>query len=532
MQRQQGQLLALGPFRFLLSLISARWRSRTIAQSVVSVITAAALFFSLAGAALAEEGAGHGDPPPAEVTSVAVKLRDRKVFELYRSRAGVTAESRAQSATRVLEAAADEPEEPDVHVETQGDVAVLYVSKTPVVQLDADDAVAAGDASLTVHAASVAARVRDALQTERRRHAAAQSVFSVSLVVFAGLIAFLLLRKIGELSGRARDWVSSNPEQAPNLRVQGIDVISPRALTGGLMVALSAGKVLVQLGVVYAWLVVSFSLFEATRSYTTKLTQALVTPLSGLAQRLVGSVPVLIVSAITLFALLILLRFAGVFFQSVAQGTTTVSWLPQDKAHAIGVLVRGGLILGVLVLGMPLVVGSTDGVLSRAGALALGALALAATPLLATGIMGVLVVFGRKLKPGDVVDVAGRSGRVTRIDLLETHLQNAEGAEVRVPHLLSLMHTTTVSARTPLVQVELSVAPQANHTEVRKLMIEAASPFGRDAHVELRSFGADAARYVVTVRSARHDVRGELLLALAEALLSAKVPLGPSEART
>jgi small-conductance mechanosensitive channel len=463
---------------------------------------------------------------PGTGTGAAVRVGEHRVFEVQRERAGVSAEKRALEATRVLQAAAEEAEEPEIRVELKGDVAVLYAGKSPVIQLEFDDAQAAGDSSLSVHAATLAGKTREALQTERRRHAAAQSVFSISLVVFSALIAFLLVRKIGELADKARDWLAAHPESVPHLRVQGIDVISPRALSGGLTLALGAGRLLGQIGIVYAWVIVSLSMFDATRSYTTQLTKAVITPLTGLAQRVAGSVPLIIVTAITLFALMLLLRFVGLFFQNLARGSTTVGWLSQDLASATGVLVRGGVIVGALVLGIPLVTGTDEGALGRAGVVALAALALAATPILATGSVGVLIVFGRRVRPGDVVEVAGRSGRVTGIDLLETRVEDDEGCEVRVPHLLTLLHPTTVLGHTGLARVELSVAARADHAEVRKLLHDTAASLGQGARVELLSFGASGARYAVSIRTSRQDGRSELLTELAGALLKARVPLG------
>ena len=119
----------------------------------------------------------------------------------------------------------DGDEATDARVEEQGNTAVIFVGKTPIITLVEDDAAAAGDTTLKVHAASVATRISDGLRTERKRSAIATTVFSFSLLVFSALIAFLLLRRVGEVGGKVRAWVQKNPERIPALHLGKIEVV-------------------------------------------------------------------------------------------------------------------------------------------------------------------------------------------------------------------------------------------------------------------------------------------------------------------
>ncbi|HMJ15330.1 MAG TPA: mechanosensitive ion channel family protein [Polyangiaceae bacterium] len=429
-----------------------------------------------------------------------VRLNERVLFRIYAGHGAQTAEQRAQAAEEALDSTDVEPEE--VRVEQQYDVAVIFAGKVPVVQLYERDAALAGDASLDVHAATTAAQIREALRSEQKRSAIASTVFSFSLVIFFGLLALYLIRKVGDLAARARAFIHDNPDRIPALRVQSIEVIRPALLRGVLQAALGLGRWVLQFGIAYGWLVFALSLFAATRAYTERLTGFVTTPIAALLARFAASLPVLLVAGIAAAAVYVLVRFVGLFFAGVARGETHLPWLPADLAAPTSFLLRASIVVGALVFGAPVVTGDPEGALARSGAVLLGALALASTPLLACGVTGAAFVFLRRLRVGDYTEFGGRSGRVLEIGLLEVRLEDAQGCEVRVPHLLSLIHPTRVLGAAPPVSIELSVPTQPLRRNIRELLLEGIAGVGDDPTVEVVSIDAHAVRLRLSVRSA------------------------------
>jgi small-conductance mechanosensitive channel len=474
-------------------------------------------------------------PPPAPPASAApapvrkdgtVLLGDDKVFLIRAPRAGKTPEQRAQGASAALTAVSERVTEDDVRVDRRGDVAIVIVGQTPIIQLTLDDAQAAGDASLDVHAASVASALRSAIERDHRKRALSHTVFSISLLVFLGLIAFYLMKKIGEFGERARLWIDTHAETALAIRVQQIEVVSPGTVRSTALVGLSVGRWLAQLGVFYAWLVVGLSLFEATRDYTGKLTGLIVSPLSQLMTRLATGLPVLAVLVLAGFVVFVLVRFIGLFFDSIERRENVVSWIAPDLAAPTGALLRVAVVLGALVYLVPLVTGSTEGTLGRTGAVALVALGLACTPLLASGVLGVIVLFGRRLRAGLHVEIGSHTGRISSIGLLDLRLEDADRAEVRIPHLYSLRHPLRVLGVRPRFGVDIPVAAGDRHADVQSLLLGVASRLGDDARVELVSADAERTLFRVTLASEQRNARSELQLAIVEALSHAGVPLG------
>jgi small-conductance mechanosensitive channel len=455
-----------------------------------------------------------------------VRIHDRKVFVVLAPRAGRTAEQRAAAAGQVIEHVLEDGDEVEVHFAEEGDVAVVYAGTTPVIQLGAEDAVAAGDASLAIHAASITAKTREALRAERQRSAVARTVFSFSLVVFAGLVAFLLLRKVGELAEKARAWMIAHPERFPALRVRGIEVVQPAAVRGSASITLSAARIFAQIGVIYAWIIITLSLFEATHDYTKRLTGFVLTPLSALMARVAVALPLVVIAVITALVVGVALRFVRLFFGSLARGETTLGLLPRDLAVATGLLVRFGMVVVTLVVAAPLITGTDDGAISRAGVIALVALALASTPLLCNAAAGITVMYGRRLRVNEHAAIGGRHGRVRAITLLEVVLEDEDGSAIYVPHLHGLWYPTSALGAAPPIVVEVQVAPDADLALATEALDQAAKMVGTRNRVDLVGIDAESARFRVLIHASATGAESRLWLAIASALREKGVAFG------
>jgi hypothetical protein len=470
-----------------------------------------------------------GDAPPGSSAprppSAEIKLRDKPVFTVRAARGGRTPAERAKAAQTAMDAVLAHPEElGEVRWEKTQGTAVVYIGKTPVLTLGPEDVAASGDPSLDVLAAQITARLSDAVASERKRSAIATTVFNVSLLVFSALIAFWLLGRTAQVADRLRTWMADNPERLTALHLGKIEVVSAGAARGVASIGLTLGYRLTQIAIAYAWLIFGLSLFESTRGYTEKLTGMMLTPIYALATRIGTSLPVFFIAAIALLAVSVLVRFVGLFFDSVARGDTKIGWLSRELARPTSALVRFGIVVTALVFASPLITGESDGALSRVGMVALVAVALASTPLLACAAVGAVVVYGRRIKKGELVEFGGRAGRVTEVRLLDVLLEDAGACDVSVPHLLGLFHPTRIHRHPPLAMVDVIVDPSASMADVEKRLLEAARSISSRGRVELVQLDGAGAHW--RVHSATH--RGERTLgrAVQEALAELGVGLG------
>lgn len=447
------------------------------------------------------------------------------VFTVRAPHGPQTAEQRARAATEALESAAKSAAPEDVRFEQRAEVAVVYAGNAPVVQLYPEDARAAGDSSLEVHAGAVTVSIKEAIREDKQRTAIMGRVLSFVGVIISGLVAFWILRKVGDWAGRARDFIADNPDRIPPLQMFGIEVVRPHTLRTGLLLALGVGRWLLQFLIAYLWLVLALSLFASTRAYTERLTGFVFSPVSALMGRLAASLPVMFVAAIAAIAVAILVRFIGLFFAGIDRGQNSVNWLPRDLARPTSILLQIGVILGGLVFGAPVVTGDPEGALGRVGTVALAALALSSTPLLATALVGVSVVYLRRLRPGEFAEVGDHSGRVLDVGLLDIRLEDAHGCQVRIPHLSWLLRPVRLHGPAPRVSVEVTTAAPAA-PNVRELLMQAATEIGENPSVELIAIDAEGLRFRVGCASGLPDAKGQLLTRATEVLSASKVALG------
>jgi small-conductance mechanosensitive channel len=453
-----------------------------------------------------------------------VRLHEAPLFVLRAALGTRSPEERARAATQALAKVVDNGEAPNVHVEAQGDLKVVYVGERVILEVGAADASAANDPSVGIHADSIATRIRDGLRAEQKRHNLLWMGLELLGGLAAGLLALLLWLRLGRFARAANRWMAEHPDRMPSMRVQSVELVRPGFLRLLLTVMIRLLTIVLQLGIAYGWLLLSLYLFEPTRGYTEKLTDVVLSPLSAAMSKSAGSLPVALVTLLGVAALVLLLRFVGVFFGSAARGETTIGWVPTDLIGPTSVVVRFGIVVLFVVVALPFITGNQDGPLSRLGLVVLVALGLASAPLVASACAGLPVVYGRGLRTGDWVSIGPFAGRVDAITLLDVRLTDTDGCEVRVPHLLSLVHATRVQGQKRPVSVTLCV--RAPRPDARQALLDAATTVGTSPKVELESVGAAGASYRISVCSDAPDARHLLLTALANALAEKAIPLG------
>lgn len=469
-------------------------------------------------------------PKPADVPTFNVKLADDTVFSLRAAIGAKTPEVRAREASQQLKRAYDGEQTSDVGVQRRGDSAILSVGRTFIVELSEEEAKLAGWSSLDAFAASTASAIHEKLVSDRKRAAIAKSAFSFSLVVFFGLIAFYLIRKVSDFAERARQWVEERSDRELSVRFQNIEFVRPAMLRSTGVLALSTLKWLAQAGIAYTWLVVVLSLFESTRGYTQKLTGVVLAPLSQLMTRLATALPLLVVAALAALAVFVLVRFVGLFFASVGRGEAALGWLPNDLAAPTSVILRSGIVIAGLVFLAPIVTGESDGVLTRVGVIALVALGLASTPVLASGTVGAIWLFGRRLRVGEYVELGAYRGRVAELNLLELRVIVTDRTELRVPHLLTLVRPLRLLGARPRLTLDVYVAASSSVTEVRSLLATVAGKVGSEPSVEIVSADADAIRFRIAATCESLEARTAFHIAALDALSAAGVTLGRDRA--
>jgi small-conductance mechanosensitive channel len=454
---------------------------------------------------------------PAEL-----RLRDAHVLTLQAARGGKSAVERARESTQSLATALEEDPGSSAVVELlRGDTAVVRVGRVAVLDLGPEDVAASGTPGIAELAQASAAQIDQALRAERRRARIAEVVFHVSLLVLSGLVAWLVVRKIGDLDRRVEGAIRERSRGVPALRFRSVELVSPEGVAGAVAIAVKIGRILLQVAIAWGWLIFALSLFPATRGTGVRLGQVVLGPAAGTLARIGSALPALI-GAITVGALLwLVLRAVRLFFHSAAVGETHLRWLPAELAVPVGQLVRIAVVVIAAVFAAPVLTGSEDGVLANVGTAALVALALAAAPALASVAAGLPRLFSRTYRTGHVAEVGSSSGIVRAVGLLDLELEDASGRRVLVPHLAALFSPTRLPGLAAAARFELAVDPNEDQGLVREILLRTGGP-GTSA--DLVRLDAGAATYRIAGAGA------DLAVRVSSALRAEGVKLGRPQA--
>lgn len=461
----------------------------------------------------------------AEVPHGFIRIREHTVLEIRVPRGIRSAQVRGRDATETLTHVLELPGPDVVKVEPRDDAVALMVGETPIVELTADDARAVGTGDLTLYAAVAAQRLDAALKAERRRLQIQDAVFSVSLAVFISLLAFLALRLVGRLGAQLQNSVLTDRERVPALRLGTVEVASRRAVRGAVRLGLLVGTRILQIVVLYVWVLFVLSLFTATREYGSRLTGSVLHPAGAILGRAGGALPMLVVATLFALAVALVVRTLRLFFESIGRGETKVRWISAELAVPVGKLLRAAIVVLALLFAAPLITGGDSGALSRLGTAVLIALTLAAVPILASVAVGLPMVLGRTVRPGEMVEVGGRRGQVRAVTLLGIDLEDTEGAGLHVSHLVVFLHPTRALGSSPRLSLEVVVAGTEDQARVGSVLLEAAGSHASGARAELVSLDAAGARWKVS------GIHPDLGQRVAGALRDARIALGAPEVR-
>ncbi|HTM45735.1 MAG TPA: mechanosensitive ion channel domain-containing protein [Polyangiaceae bacterium] len=472
--------------------------------------------------------ADKGETKPGEKSpdKAEVRFAERALFSFQVPLGEQSAQERARAANQAFKTAFDHAPEGDLRAVAHGEQWVLFFGDAPVASFTQADADAAHAVSLDAHVKGIVATCAQVVAEELKRKSIANTVLSFSLVVFLAFVALYLLRTVRDVANRLSAGLARMPDSKLSIQVRNIEVLSPGMWRKLVELVLAIAPWVVQVGIGYTWLLVVLSLFEATKGYTERLTLFVLSPLVQLTEVFASTVPLLVLMVFAGIALLVVTRFIKLFFLSVARGVTVVRGVSPDLALPISVVLRVGLVVAALVFAAPVLTGSADSSLGRTGMLALVMICIAATPVLASALVGAFVIFGRKLKVNDYVQIGGQLGRITSLELLEIQLQSPEGTLLRVPHLKTLWTPTEVFGPWPQLVLTVPVAASTPASTAWEALHNAAQELGSNVQVALISADSETLHFRICFNCQDWTQRSQAHAHLLDRLVRANVTLG------
>jgi small-conductance mechanosensitive channel len=204
---------------------------------------------------------------------------------------------------------------------------------------------------------------------------------------------------------------------------------------------LAATRWLVGLGVgavvlvgLYLWLTFTLTRFPYTRPWGAALGSHLAAAASSAALGIAQAIPGLVTVVVIVLATRFLVRLVSAWFAAVETGTVVVPWLEAEEARASRRLLVIGIWLLAVVIAYPYIPGGDTDAFKGISVFVGLVVSLGSTGVVNQIMSGLVLVYSRAIRPGDLVKVGDDEGRVIELGVLSTRILTRKREEINLPN--------------------------------------------------------------------------------------------------
>ena len=417
---------------------------------------------------------GAADPREPAPEPAPFVVANREVFVFRATIANATPAERAENAGERLRALSFRSMAEPVVVQPVGNGRLIGVGKTPIFGVLPDDIDPLGNLDLDATAAQAAQRLEQALSA--RAESLRPGVILRGLAqAFGGTVVAAILAA-GLLWVRRRVlglFLRRTEAKREKLMLFGIDLRERAAklIEWAVRLALFVGL----LFVAYLWLTYVFGRFPFTQPWADALGTFLFGLFANLGTAFVRAVPGLIAVAVIFLLARFAVHLAGEFFDAVDAGRVNVPGVFAETVGATRRLVTAVLWVAAVVVAYPYVPGS-DGAAFKGVSVLVGVMVtLGGAGIVNQMMSGLVLVYSRALKKGDLVEVSGNTGVVTEVGPLSTKVRTRYREELTIPNALltsSIVrnYTRLTGAEGAMIATKITIGYDAPWRQVHALL--------------------------------------------------------------
>lgn len=302
--------------------------------------------------------------------------------------------------------------------------------------------------------------------------------YTTLLVLIIGLVLFL----VGKVFNWIRNYIVKNKTRYfKGVNYNTIKILSPEKQQVFFLRFFGFIKIATLILIVYLSLPVLFSIFPATKDYTTMLLRWILTPAKSALMGFVGFLP----SLFTIIVIVIIFKYSikviKFFFDEIKSENIKIDGFYSDWALPTFNIIRLLMYAFMLVIVFPYLPGS-DSPIFKGVSVFVGVLfSLGSSNAIANMVAGLVITYMRPFKIGDYIKIGDVSGEVIEKTALVTRIRTPKFEDITIPNATVLSSTSTnYSANTKhstnglLIHTTVSIGYDVPWKDIHAALIDAA----------------------------------------------------------
>ncbi len=452
----------------------------------IKVLRLLAFFFVLFSVSVFAQ-TGNLKKSEKEISTVKLKGYPVKPFKdtlffVYNHVGSFSAKERADYITNKIERLYSESffEKDSIKI-VPSDVSADIVYQSDMVIMSVFDADAkAENSTITEIANRNLAKIKSAIiyQNENYSQLPKRIGYTTLLVLIIGLILFV----VGKLFNLVRKYILKNKAKYfKGVNYNTIKILSPEKQLVLFLRFFGFIKIVTLILIVYLSLPVLFSIFPATKDYTTMLLRWILTPAKSALMGFVGFLP----SLFTIIVIVIIFKYSikviKFFFDEIKSENIKIDGFYSDWALPTFNVIRLLMYAFMLVIIFPYLPGS-DSPIFKGVSVFVGVLfSLGSSNAIANMVAGLVITYMRPFKIGDFIKIGDVSGEVIEKTALVTRIRTPKFEDITIPNATVLSSTSTnYSANTKqstsglLIHTTVSIGYDVPWKDIHAALINAA----------------------------------------------------------
>ena len=323
--------------------------------------------------------------------------------------------------------------------------------------------------------------VRAGIERYRERRSSRSVGWAIGRCLVATLALALALLLLGALRRRVdrrlQRWIGERRER---IKQRTYSMLEPDRLLAAVATLLKLLAALLGLFALYAYASYVLEALPWTSGLGAQLREFVLAPLSAFGNGFIHHLPGLVFIAVVAIVTRYVLKLADYFFAEIGNGHIRFDKFYPEWADPTGRIARVVIVALAFVVAYPFIPGS-DSLAFKGISIFLGVLvSLGSSSTVGNLVAGIMIVYMRSYRVGDIIQIGDHMGRVIETDVLATRLRTPWNVEITIPNSTMISsnvvnYSREAAERGLILHTEVSIGYNAPWRQVHAMLLRAAA---------------------------------------------------------